>query len=107
MIGGGKMIKLTKFTIHLTAVLAVSLTILGSALAAEAQSKSAKLDAKVDTAYAQLLAGNKAATQLSKVAKGVLIFPSVKKAGFVIGGQSGEGALRIGGKTEGYYRTTA
>ncbi len=31
----------------------------------------------------------------------------MKKAGFIIGGQKGEGALRIGGVTKGYYRTTA
>jgi lipid-binding SYLF domain-containing protein len=44
---------------------------------------------------------------LSKTAKGILVFPSVKKAGFLIGGQYGEGSLRSGGKTIGYYKTTA
>ncbi|MEA1947442.1 MAG: hypothetical protein U9N83_09100 [Thermodesulfobacteriota bacterium] len=34
-----------------------------------------------------------------KSAKGVLVFPSVFKAGIGIGGEYGEGALRIGGKT--------
>ena len=42
-----------------------------------------------------------------KKAKGVLIFPQVIKAGFGIGGEYGEGALRIGGKTVEYYSTTA
>jgi lipid-binding SYLF domain-containing protein len=36
-------------------------------------------------------------------AKGLLIMPNVKKAAFIIGGEYGEGALRIGGKTAGYY----
>jgi lipid-binding SYLF domain-containing protein len=89
-----------------TVLVAVSFTILGSA-AVNAQSKSAKLEAKSIEAYNQLLAKNEAATKLSKVAKGVLVFPSVKKAGFMIGGQSGEGTLRVGGKTEGFYKTTA
>ncbi|MEA3240704.1 MAG: YSC84-related protein [Pseudomonadota bacterium] len=40
-------------------------------------------------------------------AKGVLVFPSVVKAGFFIGGEYGEGALRVGGKTVGYYSTAA
>jgi lipid-binding SYLF domain-containing protein len=31
------------------------------------------------------------------------VFPGVIKAGFVIAGEGGEGALRIGGKTAGYY----
>lgn len=38
---------------------------------------------------------------------GYLIFPRVIKAGFVIGGETGEGALRVGGKTVDYYRTSA
>lgn len=42
-----------------------------------------------------------------KKANGVLVFPSVLKAGFGIGGEYGEGALRIGGKTVGYYNTAA
>jgi lipid-binding SYLF domain-containing protein len=38
-------------------------------------------------------------------AEGVLVFPSVLKAGFVVGGEYGEGALRIGRDTIGYYST--
>lgn len=40
-------------------------------------------------------------------AHGVLVFPSVKKAGIGIGGEYGEGALRIGGRTAAYYSTAA
>jgi len=36
-----------------------------------------------------------------------LVFPSVIKAGVGIGGEYGEGALRIGGKTVDYYNTAA
>lgn len=42
-----------------------------------------------------------------KKAEGVLVFPSVIKAGIVIGGEYGEGTLRIGGKTVEYYSTAA
>jgi len=42
-----------------------------------------------------------------KQAKGVLVFPSVIKAGFGIGGEYGEGALQVGGKTKAYYSTAA
>jgi len=38
---------------------------------------------------------------------GYLIFPRVIKVGFAIGGETGEGALRIGGNTVDYYRTSA
>ena len=40
-------------------------------------------------------------------AKGLLIFPGVFKAGIGIGGEYGEGALRINGKTVDYYSTAA
>lgn len=40
-------------------------------------------------------------------AAGVLIFPRVIKAGIGIGVETGEGALRIGGQTVDYYRTTS
>jgi lipid-binding SYLF domain-containing protein len=37
----------------------------------------------------------------------VLVFPSVIKAGFIVGAQHDEGTLFARGKTLGYYRTTA
>ena len=40
-------------------------------------------------------------------AKGLLVFPGVFKAGMGIGGEYGEGALRIHGKTVDYYSTAA
>ena len=40
-------------------------------------------------------------------AEGVLVFPSVIKAGFGVGGEYGEGALLIKGKTVDYYNTAA
>ena len=36
-------------------------------------------------------------------AKAVLIFPSVLKAGFVFGGETGNGVLFVDGRPEGYY----
>ena len=38
-------------------------------------------------------------------AAGVLVFPSIVKAGMGIGGEYGEGALRIGGRTVAYYNS--
>ncbi len=43
---------------------------------------------------------------LSKV-KGYLVFPSVVKAGFVVGGKYGEGVLRVNGKSVAYYSIAA
>lgn len=40
-------------------------------------------------------------------AKGYVIFPDVKEAGFFLGGRYGEGALRVNGVTKGYYSITS
>lgn len=40
-------------------------------------------------------------------AKGVLVFPEIVKAGIAIGGEYGEGALRINNKTVDYYSTAS
>lgn len=40
-------------------------------------------------------------------AKGVLVFPTVLSAGFVIAAEHGNGVLRVNGRNEGYYSTTA
>ena len=50
--------------------------------------------------FGYLSAGNK---ELLSKANGVLVFPSVVKAGFVVGGEYGEGSLQIAGKTVNYY----
>ncbi len=40
---------------------------------------------------------------LGEMAEGILVFPSVIKAGFGIGGEYGEGALRVKGKTVDFH----
>ena len=40
-------------------------------------------------------------------AKGYVIFPKVREAGFFLGGMYGEGALRINGVTDSYYSITS
>lgn len=45
--------------------------------------------------------------KLAQDAKGVLVFPNVYKAGIGLGGEYGEGALRVKGKTVDYYSTAA
>ncbi|MDX2307366.1 MAG: YSC84-related protein [Hyphomicrobium sp.] len=44
---------------------------------------------------------------LANSAAGILVFPSVVKAGIGIGGEYGEGALLIGGQTADYYNTVS
>jgi len=65
------------------------------------------IEAKVDAALKTLYASSPAAKELAGVAKGILVFPEVVKAGLVVGGQYGVGALREREKTAGYYKTIA
>ena len=68
---------------------------------------AAEIDRDVDSSLMKLYEKTPAARELAKVAKGILVFPSIIKGGFIIGGQYGEGALRMEGKTAGYYSTAA
>jgi lipid-binding SYLF domain-containing protein len=68
---------------------------------------AAQIDKDVNAALQKLYTQTPAAKDLSKVAKGILVFPSIIKGGLIVGGQYGEGALRKGGKTAGYYNTDA
>jgi len=43
------------------------------------------------------------AKELTSSAKALLVMSGVTKAGFIVGGEYGQGALRIKGKTKGYY----
>ena len=73
-----------------------------------AHAASAKeIDIKVNSALKRFKKDVDGATEFLREAKGVLVFPEVIKAGIGIGGEYGEGALRIGGKTQAYYSTAA
>ena len=64
---------------------------------------AAQIDGKVDLALEALYQKSPAAKKQAESAKGILVFPNIIKAGLMIGGQYGVGALRVGGKTVGYY----
>ena len=71
--------------------------------AASAQEIDIKVDAALERFKEEVMGSDKF---LNK-AKAVLIFPEVIKVGFGIGGEYGEGALRINNKTVEYYSTAA
>ncbi len=66
-----------------------------------------EIDVSVDATLERFNKEIPVADSFIKKAKGVLIFPQVIKAGFGIGGEYGEGAMRIGAKTVEYYSTMA
>jgi lipid-binding SYLF domain-containing protein len=66
---------------------------------------AAEIDRNVKSALQSLYAQTPASKALGEKAKGILVFPSITKGGFMVGGQFGEGALIQSGKTAGYYNT--
>lgn len=62
-----------------------------------------EIDTGVQKALQKLYASEPGAAALGKDARGILVFPEIFKAGLIIGGEGGEGALLVGGKTAGYY----
>lgn len=89
-----------------TTLLVVALAGLLSAPTALAASK-AELDRDGARALKNLYANNTAARLLGAKAKAVLVFPSMVKAGFMFGGQMGEGVLLANGRPIAYYNSVS
>jgi len=62
------------------------------------------LNSQADNALARLFKEARDSEDLVKQARGVLVFPNFVSAGFIVGGASGQGVLREGGKTVSYHR---
>jgi lipid-binding SYLF domain-containing protein len=74
----------------------------------EALAKTAKeINASVDVALERFHKQVPEADKLREKAKGILVMPGVIKGAFILGGEYGEGALRVGGRTAGYYNLIA
>jgi lipid-binding SYLF domain-containing protein len=73
-----------------------------------AQAATAKeIDVSVEVALDRFKNDVKGASEFLANAKGVLVIPNVIRVGFGLGGEYGEGAMIIGGKTVEYYSTAA
>jgi lipid-binding SYLF domain-containing protein len=66
-----------------------------------------EIDANVRQAIKSFYRHSGAGKELAQRASGILVFPTVIKAGLGVGGQYGEGALLVKGKTAGYYNIAA
>ncbi|MBR8212442.1 hypothetical protein KDW61_27640 [Burkholderia cenocepacia] len=75
--------------------------------AAASASKRQSIDASVNATLSRLYSTVPGSRELVSKARGVLVFPNVLQAGFIVGAQSGNGALRVGGSTVGYYNTSS
>src|SRR5512144_562150 len=64
---------------------------------------AAQINADANATLQSFVAQNPSARELGRMAAGVLVFPSVMKAGFGVGGEYGEGGLIVGQEPAGYY----
>src|SRR5437763_1973883 len=86
-----------------TASVAEPLGLAGCASApADPAARRRETDTRVDAAMAQL-ASSPDLRQLAGRAQAVLVFPEVISGGLIVGASHGEGALRVQGRTAGYY----
>src|SRR5215217_9251316 len=90
---------------ELIALAMAAILTLHAALALAAS--ASEIDRKATAALQKLYATTPEAKALAGKAKGILVFPAIVKAGFMIGGQFGDGALRVNGRTVNYYRSVA
>ncbi|MEA2047660.1 MAG: lipid-binding SYLF domain-containing protein [Campylobacterota bacterium] len=92
--------KIIKFKAILLALL------IGLSSSSMAQS-AASLDHDANMAINKFIDEVKGGDPFLVKAKAFLVFPSIKEAGFFVGGKYGEGVLRVGRTTKGYYRITS
>lgn len=80
-----------------------------TSLSTDSASKNAQARSEIDTdcdaALARLYRTVPGSQELVGKARGVLVFPSVIGAGFLVGGNYGRGTLRTDGRTAGYFNT--
>jgi lipid-binding SYLF domain-containing protein len=91
------------FYLSLFSMLVFSMGLTASGHAAAAKEIDASADEVMDRFYKQV----KDAKEVVQKAKALLIMPNVVKAGLLIGGEYGRGALRINGKTVDYYNVVS
>ena len=68
---------------------------------------AAVIDAKVDDTLVVFKNEVRGADVFLDTAAGYLVFPRVIKVGIGVGGETGEGSLRVGGKSVDYFRTSS
>src|SRR5215470_14282401 len=89
-------------------LLALTLALTSSMDARPALAASAaEINKQANAVLVKLYEKHPDAKKMAAQAKAILIFPTIYKAGFMFGAQYGEGVLRKGNKSVGYYNTVA
>lgn len=94
---------LSTLCLVVVAVIAVAIVVPNHAAAASA----AEINRDARSALNKLYAKSAKAKVLAEKAKAILVFPSIAKGGFIVGGQYGEGVLLRDGKAKAYYNSVA
>jgi lipid-binding SYLF domain-containing protein len=85
----------------------LSIAILGMISKNAYAKTAAEIDADANRSLKRFYKEVNGAKELASSAKALLVMSGVTKAGFFVGGEYGQGALRIGEKTKGYYNLIA
>ena len=85
--------------IIISVIFALGIIFTGQSFGGTAKEIDASADAALDRFYKNV----KDASEVARQAKGMLIMPNVKKGALIVGGEYGQGVLRIGGKSVDYY----
>src|SRR5579862_3901179 len=89
-------------------VASLTLAVLCTAGSSKVRAASAnEISLNASQALEDLCKNNQSARLLRSEAHAILVFPGIYKAGFIVGGAAGNGALFKQGKTVGYYRSVA
>ncbi len=99
--------KPTRWGLAGVALLSASLLLYGLGAQTAWTSSAKEIDTQASQALTNLFRDIPGTRALADKAKAVLIFPNIVKAGFLVGGQFGDGALRKAGETVAYYRSLA
>jgi lipid-binding SYLF domain-containing protein len=100
--------EMTKRTFRILIIAVCLILITGMLSVTTSSAKTAQeINSEVNAALELFLKQVKGGKEFLNSAKGVLIMPNIVKAGLGVGGEYGEGALRIGGKTVDYYSIAA
>ncbi|MEX3846454.1 YSC84-related protein [Paraburkholderia sp. BR10882] len=70
-------------------------------------SRADSINSDVDAILSRLYQTVPGSRELVGKARGILVFPRVIQAGIGVGGEHGDGALRVGGSTVGFYSTSS
>ncbi|MGO4397914.1 BPSL1445 family SYLF domain-containing lipoprotein [Achromobacter sp. PAB15] len=94
---------LAAVALGVSSVLFAGCTTSGSKSTATQAEKRQEINAATNATLTRLYEASPQSKQLVQRARGVLVFPSVLSASFIVGGQSGSGVLRVNGQDTSYY----